>query len=283
MLTQLEVSTPRITSSPLPFVEAGFAETDPIQIRGIEGLGPVDANVSTHKYGSLDGEMYNDSTVGNRNILITLGLNPNWATQSIESLRQLLYLYFMPKSRVRLRFSSTHLPQVEIIGYVENLRPNIFSKEPEYQLSIICPQPHFYDVNPTVITGTANAVGTDLETEINYPGTVETGFIMTLEPGGAPDRAGQLNIINRAPTQEAFSHTSAYASAANTTELSTEWGNKYITLLYTDGTTPMNLMRYVSTNSNWLTLKPGRNMFQVALGTGGSLWSIRFRSRYGGL
>ncbi len=82
----------------------GGLNTDALQIRNIEGLGPVKASVNTSPFGSVDGESYTGSNVGKRNIVMTLGLNPNWRDQSMASLRQLLYAYFMPKQFVKLRF-----------------------------------------------------------------------------------------------------------------------------------------------------------------------------------
>ncbi len=103
MLTKVEVFGPVPLILPLG---EGETNTDPIQIRDVQGLGPVKANVNTSPFGSFDGEAYTGSSVGKRNIVLTLGLNPNWKDQSITSLRQLLYTYFMPKRAVTLRFFS---------------------------------------------------------------------------------------------------------------------------------------------------------------------------------
>src|SRR6266542_614762 len=168
MITQMKVTNPRVASSPLPVVSLGTEATDPIQIKNIEGLGPVDATVNTAQYGSIDGEFYNGSVVGKRNIVLTVGLNPNYASQSMEFLRQCLYQYFMPKSAVSLRFASTHMPEVSIDGVVESFEPNMFSKDPEIQVSIICPQSEFVAVIPTAIQGVTVAFGSGAYSNVNY-------------------------------------------------------------------------------------------------------------------
>ncbi len=99
------------TMSPTPKLLLGgdTPNTDPVQIRNLEGVGPVKALVNTIPYAELDGESYAGSSTSKRNIVMTLGLNPNWVDQSIESLRHLLYSYFMPKRMVRLRSENFYL------------------------------------------------------------------------------------------------------------------------------------------------------------------------------
>ena len=79
----------------LPLLEDGDAGSDPIQVIGIDGLGPVKAAITTAPFGAFDGEAYVGASVGKRNIVLTIGLHPDWAIQTIEELRQLLYNYFM--------------------------------------------------------------------------------------------------------------------------------------------------------------------------------------------
>ena len=88
MLTSLEIKTPLVVSSPFELSNASIL-SDPLQILNIDGLGPVDASILSTPYATLDGETYVGSSVGKRNITLTLGLNPYWTEYSISSdLRQ---------------------------------------------------------------------------------------------------------------------------------------------------------------------------------------------------
>jgi len=126
----------------------GFVpNNEAIQIRNIEGLGPVKADVATTGYATGRGEISTGSSIPKRNIVLTLGLNPNWVDQSMSSLRQLLYQYFMPESWVHLTFFfSDDFPSVYIDGIVESFDPNIFSQDPEIEISILRLKPDFSGV-----------------------------------------------------------------------------------------------------------------------------------------
>jgi hypothetical protein len=77
--------------------------------------------------------------------VLTLGLNPNWVDQTVASLRRVLYRYLMPEAWTKLRFFSDDMPTVDIEGYVESFDPNMFTQDPEIQVSIICPKPDFIE------------------------------------------------------------------------------------------------------------------------------------------
>ncbi len=282
MLTQLEVYSPRIATPPFS-LEAGFAATDPIQILKIDGLGPVNAEVNTRAFGAIDGEWYAESNVGKRNIVLTVGYNSNWARTTIESLRQILYSYFMPKSQIRLRFVSTHMPTVEILGYIENFEPNIFSKDPEVQISIICPMPYFVDVNAILITGTTLAQDSSEFTTVDYTGSIEAGFILYVEKGMGKELNGQVQILNDSPKQKAMVINGVIVNAEQHLDIGTEPGNKYAQYKFIYETSKQNILGKVTGNSTWFSLSPGPNNFRVLTPEAGNLWTLRYHKRYGGL
>lgn len=280
MLTLLEVFSPRIATAPIPFVSQAVEE-DQIQIRNIEGLGPVAANVNTSKIGSMDGEVYLGSSVGKRNIVITIGINPHW-TQSVADIRQMLYMQFMPKSAVRLRFTSTHLPTVDISGYVESFEPNIFSRDPEYQVSIICPQPDFVAITDTVVTSSTDPLGSSAVVAINYAGTVETGFLLSVSKGAGTNYTGPVHVIMSSPGEKPFVFNQLTLSGTETLKINSVSGKKFAKLTYSTATPEKNVLGLVSPASIWPTLEPGSNYIGVYY-QAGNLWEVRYRARYGGL
>ncbi|HMS83609.1 MAG TPA: phage tail family protein [Nitrospira sp.] len=282
MLTGLKVYSPR-TSAPVLPIGIGDANTDRVQIRGIEGLGPVKANINTTQFGSFDGELYSGSSVGKRNIVLTLGLNPDWATQSMADLRNTLYAYFMPKLWVRLRFTSDHMPDVQIDGYIESFEPNMFSKDPEIQISIICPKPNFVAVTSTTVTGTVE-VDPATGVTINYAGTVATGGILTISSSaGTPSYTGYIRVRNFGLAEEKFSITPV---TIDTTPkqfvLNTRQGSKSVRLM-SGNTVVSNLLTSVTGIMAWPTLKPGLNNFSVVGSSAGQTWSLVYYAQYGGL
>jgi hypothetical protein len=156
----------------------------PIQVRNIEGLGPVKADINTQALATR-GVLLQGTSVGARNIVLTLGLNPDWVDYTVASLRQLLYRYFLPEQWVKLRFTSNVLPPVEIEGYVESTDPNIFSEDPEVQVSVICPRPDFIDPEAHTVEGIVHDASTPTGdiVDLVYTGTVETGFELIVGAG----------------------------------------------------------------------------------------------------
>lgn len=282
MLTQLDVYGPNITAAPYTLAPGGAPDTDILQIRNIEGLGPVTADINTSKLGTLDGEAYRDAGVGKRNIVITIGLNPDWATQTIESLRGMLYNQFMPKSKVRLVFTSTHLPVVEITGYVESCEPNIFSKDPEFQVSIICPYPHFVGQADVVVSGATNS---GAATTINYIGTVPTGFVFDVNRRASSAGIGNMAITNQTSSGlDVMVINGLQVDTQTTFEFSTVDGNKYARYLYLPPVPSVNVLSKITSSSKYIHLLPGTNTFRVTFSPNSpETWVVTYKNRFGGL
>lgn len=257
----------------------------PIQIRNINGLNPVTASVNTTPYGSVDGESYSGSNLGKRNILLTLGLNPNWVDQTMESLRHQLYKYFMTKQKVRLTFFSDVLPTTSIVGYVESCEPNIFSRDPEMQVSIICPEPDFVSVTPKVVTGVLLDVDEGgATTTIVYEGTVPTGFVVKVEnPPGASIATGRIEIDIAYPTPTIFVLNPATVDDNHYVEISSVRGNKYARNVTISPFAIANVLKNVTQASKWPVLEPGENNVIVMAQEPGELWTLTYSERFGGL
>lgn len=284
MITQLEVFTAGVTAPPFPIVDQDVG-LDSIQIKSIDGLGPVTAAVNTTEYGSIDGEFLTGTNIPKRNIVITAALNPNWALgQTFESVRQVLYSYFMTENQVRLRFTSTHLAPLEIIGYVESCDPDMFSKDPIYQISIICPQPYFTAVAPTSVQGLTQAFATPVDVLVPYDGNSDVGFVVdiTLPSGGTPF-SGEARFINGTPTTKLGIVTPISVSTTSFFRLSSVQGDKYARQYPLPSGAFTNVLGKWQPSSSWLTLRKGINKIQILTATAGLNWSLSYYARYGGL
>ncbi len=123
-------------------IALGGPNQAPIQIRDISGLEPVKAEITTVP-SNLDGELLQHVKLGKRNIVFKFGLDPNWVDQTMASLRRMLYEILSPKSFHKFQFGSDDMEPVEIGGYIESIEPNMFSQDPEMQVSVICINPYF--------------------------------------------------------------------------------------------------------------------------------------------
>ena len=127
-------------------LELGAPEKSGFLIRSITGLGAGKANINSTDLSTGDGSVYNSSRVLPRNIVFSLDFLEK---PTIEDTRQRSYKYFPIKKHIRLIFETKNRI-CEITGHVETNEPNIFSKQENTQVSIICPDPYFYSTEKTV-------------------------------------------------------------------------------------------------------------------------------------
>ena len=280
MLTEVKAYSSWRSAPTLLLDANGRPETDYIQIRNIDGLDPVKASISTSPRGYIDGVTYTGSDVPARNIVLTIHPNPDWLTWSFESLRRLLYQYFMPKRPVRLVFESDDMGPVEISGVVESVTVNQFSKDPEIQVSVICPDPYFTAVDPTVITGQTIRDG-GVTTIVPYGGTVESGVLVkvTYTSGTDPTRIG----IQLGDPSLGYFNVVAGVNAALYFEMSSIPLQKFVQNIDMSTGVINNLLSDVEDGSSWIVLQPGDNEFSVVTDQGVQDWELTFYERYGGL
>lgn len=273
MLTKVEILTQNGTTLSLPLqdIGAGFL------VKEIEGLDPVTATIVSSPFANLDGTEYQSSRRENRNVVIKLGLTPDFAYTSVAELRTVLYGYLMPKSNVLMKFYMDDVLFVQIQGRVESLLAPQFVKEPTVNISLVCFKPDFVAPDSVVVPG--NTVSTTTEQLITYPGTIETGFLLTLNV----DRTlAEFIINNRLPSGETPSMEFVGALVAgDVLKISTVAGNKFATL--TRAGIDTSILWGVSPVATWINLFPGENNVRVQA-TGAAIpFTITYTAKYGGL
>jgi hypothetical protein len=260
----------------------GFMPSDdPVHIRNIEGLGPVKAEIATTPSGTSRGETFQGSSTGKRNIVLTLGLNPDWSTQTMSSLRQMLYAYFMTEQWVKLRFYSDELPVTDIEGHVEDFAPNLFSQDPEYQISIINEKPDFVEIDATIFKGTVDD-GTDW-LDVDYVGSVSSGLEIRVDRSVAvPDYSGPVTIsVENFKGVQAIVLDAVTIDTLKSYKMSSIPGQKRVqSEALVDGAI-INLLKGMS--GEWPLLQPGDNLVNVKADTPGQTWTLAYFNRFGGL
>lgn len=289
MIKRMEIVSSQLGVPTLPL--GGFMPTDdPVQIRNIEGLGPVKSEVSSTAFATGRGSLYQGSSTGTRNIVLTLGLNPNWIDQTIMSLRQLLYKYFMPETWTKLRFITDELPIVYINGVVESFEPNHFSQDPEIQISILCPKPDFIDVDTTLIHGVSLEILTnlDLPTDpviVDYSGTVSTGFELHVHASDAvPTFSGEVVITNQNGSQyQDLRLHGATINAALYLKVNTTKTTREIHYVVVANDEEINVLGQMEKDATWPEFTPGPNQLKVMSEVSGLEWTLGYFNRFGGL
>ena len=231
---------------------------------GVSGLTRPDTTVNTSS-GVADGEYYNSSKVGMRNIVIDILLRGD-----IETNRQRLYKIFPLKTTCTVYFKNYNR-DVKIKGYVEVLDGDLFVEQEQIQISIICPQPYFESLK-TLYTELSKIMRLfefpfsitepiPFSEKINLPlcsvvtnGDTTCGIILTISISG---EVSNLKIYNTG-TQEFFGLDYEFQKDDQIT-LNTQSGQKNISLIR-DGET-INLLSSMQASSSWIQLATGINDF----------------------
>lgn len=172
-------------------------EKSGIYVKSVEGLGPGKATVNVNEIATSDGGVFTSSRTNARNIILTLGM---MFSPLIEDARHKIYKYFPIKKKITLVIETDY--RVSFIeGYVESNEPDIFSEEETAQISLICPNPWFYDIG-----GSKDAFsGVDSMFEFPFSNEIESGdyanvlhpiseIILTQEGSGTPSLDNIRNI-----------------------------------------------------------------------------------------
>lgn len=123
-------------------------------ISKIDGITPGNVQVNSQDFAVLDGGVYNSSRMQTRNITIEFYYGrgsqvPDVDNHDVETSRHIAYRYFPVKTQVRLDFL-TDERSLSIWGYVEGNDTDIFSEHEKGQVSIVCPDPYFYEKDTVV-------------------------------------------------------------------------------------------------------------------------------------
>ena len=273
MLSKVDVTNRRgnVLSLDMEENDSGY------QIDTIDGLDPVKANLVSTSYANADGEQYQSAKRGARNVKIKLDLDPDFVVNTYTTLRQSLYSFFMPKSRISMRFYMTTGLYVDIVGYVEEMSAPQFEQDPNVDISIMCFQPDFTD--PRIITVEDFTVDDSTNTTIDYPGTVETGTVLTLNVNRIltsftiynMDEGGNLTELD----------FSGALQSGDELVVSSMRGNKGITL--TRAAVSSSFLYGRSAQSSWIEFAEGLNEFRVYAAGDPIPYVLEYIVRYGGL
>lgn len=249
----------------------------------IDGLTPPKATINSSVNTTTDGSKISSVRLENRNIVLYLTIEGEVEKNRIE-----LYKYLPVKRRVTLYYKN-NTRDVHITGVVESNEPAIFDQKQIAQISIICENPFFVELNDQVTAFgdvvslfefpfSIPAEGIELSQIIKNtrkcilnPGDVDTGLIIELMASGTVVNPVIYDTINR--TQMALKYT---MTAGDKITINTNIGKKGITLLRNGEES--NLLGYMRPDSSWLYLMPGDNVFTYDCENGASNLSLAFIS-----
>jgi len=235
-------------------------------IVNVEGLNPPLANITSSKITNFDGGKFNSTSLEMRNIIITL--TPEYP---VETNRLAIYQMFRPKHDVTIYFKNG-TRDVFINGRVETCVGNPFSEKQEIQISILCANPYFIDVNQLTLDFSStiknfkfpvafieggipfSSVNRVSERCVTNLGDSECGVNIECEFIGD---VVELKIYDASDLDYMLLNYEFHAG--DVLHINTNKGNKSITL-ERDGET-LNIINAFDKTSKWLQLGIGENRF----------------------
>lgn len=302
MIKSITVTNPKGESLKLELTKP---EKSGIMVTNVEGLGPAKANIISNELATVDGSIFSQARQSNRNIVMSLVM---WPGEDIELMRQKTYRYFPIKKQVTLRVE-TDYKIVECTGYVESNEPVIFTEREYTQISIICPDPYFYDLQDEVVSFSGitpmfefpfsnESVSENLlqfgdislttRRIIDYIGDEDIGITINLQILGP--NVKDITINNTQTYEKFVIYTDKVASITGTAlkggdeiYISTVKGSKSVRLLR-DGRW-FNIISAIDKNSDWFQLSVGPNEFDFTAAKNKDLVTVTFiyRNAYGGV
>lgn len=262
-------------------------------VQNIDGLDPVDATLISSKFARLDGEQYAGGQRVIRNIIFTLGLNPDYGHMDAKTLRDQLYRYFMPKSPIRLRFhmfdqfTDDVLVQeldLDATGVIESFVAPLFVSNPTATITVVGYDPDFIDQAQKESFGLITTDSDHMALSLDYAGSVPTGAIFELEFEN-DTTVIQLELVNVDGSTELMQFNYDFLTGDILT-FNTTPGSKTVNLLHAGVNYPiMFALQNYPAELTWITLKPGRNVFLSHMASDGvsQTFNVKYYNRYGGL
>lgn len=256
-----------------------FTLSDPrFTVKDITGLGPVKSEVSFGNRTSGAGGVYLSSHTPQRNIVMTIGFQPQYSTnETVDDLRHILYNMYMPETLVDLEFVDDVKGTYLISGVVESHEPLMFSAEPEVVISILCAYPYFKKVeSPTVYN-----VPDTSEFTLNFPGLIPVGFVFNavcdFDPGSP-----QMTLTHEQSARGFFGFTSGFNIAnGDEIEFSSVDGDRYAKYIRSAATN--RLEGYLIGSLVDMRLYPGNNYLKFLYRNSFSTMTITYQPVYGGM
>lgn len=275
MITLVEArnSQGSLLSLPLGDVSNGLA------LGKVEGLDPVKAEIVSSPFANLDGEDFQSSRRGPRDLGLLIDLEPDMADPptTVRGLRNDLYDFFMTQSWVNLRFYEDNGRESSISGYVETCEAPLWTQEPQMDINIRCMNPDFVDAES--ISSSHVTVEDSTTFTIDYDGTVKAGVKFTF----AMTRDESNITIYHTPPDGSLRELDFQGALLNgdTFVINTMPGQKGAWI--TRAGSESSVLYGIAPQANWISLQRGPNVFRV-YATGTAIpFTIEYTNRYGGL
>lgn len=242
---------------------------DPFVLKGADGLGPAEIDVSIAQ--GLEGSGYYQNKVPrNKQIVMRIGLQAAWSTVggTPSDLRALLYGLLTGGyagdqiAAILLDIDPDTLAETEVCrinGFVSKMETVPFSKDPQVQLTIECLSPYFVAPNSVVLTSDLNGQSRN-EVNITNVGNGPTGFYMKITFAGLPvGGIDHFEITTQGGLKKMRFEPSSDFINGHSIEINTNPGTREATIQ-----SGVNGLAWLTSDSDWIQLYGGVNVLSLS-------------------
>ena len=270
-----------------------FTERDlsPFVLADADGVYDVKNSVYLSENSMIDGAVYQGSVAKYRNIVLTLTDN-----KAYQSDRDRLNQLFKDKEPGTLYFREGDNPTRKIEYIVESMTSTGKQGKRDHQISLICPDPFFYDVDDQEEKMASWVSAFEFEKEFDAAG-FEFGYqtderLKTITNEYAEDNTGMTIImtcsgavvnpsVTRVESNEAIYVGSSAKpfemQAGDVLTITTATGNKHVTLTRGGATSEVN--QYLTEDSVFIQLMRGDNTIGYDADSGAANLSVEVQYR----
>lgn len=273
----------------LTFNETGF---NPFLLAGIDGIYDSKNNVYVSENSMIDGAVYQGSVAEHRNIVLHLK-----DLKDFPENRNALNRLFKEKSKGTLVFWEADADPRKIEYYVESLESTENHDVRLHDISLICPDPFFYDID------VSSEEMASWVSAFTFPfSSPSTGFIFgykdnsriqTIQNDFAEDNIGITIIMSclGAVTNPSITHIETNSSIhighsgkplnlvyGDVVTITTATGNKHVTLTHEGVTSEIN--HFLTEDSVFIQLMRGSNSFGFGADSGVNNLTITIEYTY---
>lgn len=239
-----------------------YDNTSSYKIRGVDGLGPTDKEISMVRTSDSRVRLNQRNSVM-RQIVMLLDLKPNLALgETVASLRQHFYQYHETRDEYPLEFRVFEGPEVKayINCYLEKIETPIFAKDPQIQLTFNCLSSNFVGVVDYANLADVDPDGVNGHTmQIPYDGTAKVGFYSGLTLISGTENPLVISTLQNPRTLFEINYPFAMGDIVR---FSTVPGSRYIDR-WRSGS-KISLLPYLKKGAVWPKLYEGVNGFRTA-------------------
>lgn len=265
----------------------------PFLLEKAEGLYEMAADINTSDNGAMDGATYHSSFLKKRNIVLYLR-----DLDHFKDNREFLNELFIPKSEGTLYFQEENEERV-ISYYVELVTSNGTGYARIYQVSLICPDPYFYDRYDQQITMSAflpsftfrhefkkakEELGyqqkNKLQQIMNRTGTDHIGMTIEIRCNGAVQNPSVIRVESNEHIRIGTAEKPLNLVAGDRVIITTEDGQKQVVLYHAGAEEKVN--HFLSEDSTFIQLQRGINSIGYSANSGldNMVITIRYKIRY---